>query len=119
MIQRIEIRDLEVTCIVGILPDERVNEQTIYLDVDIDYDFVSAAADDDIGQTVDYAEVSKLLADWIREKQTLLIERIAIECGDLILERWPKVPRVLITVKKPDAVAETRYVAVTAERIRE
>ena len=118
MIQRIEIRDLEVTCIVGILPDERVNEQTIYLDVDIDYDFASAAKDDDIDQTVDYAEVSKLLADWIREKQTLLIERIAIECGDLILARWTKVPRVLITVKKPDAVEETRYVAVTAERVR-
>jgi FolB domain-containing protein len=118
VIQRIHIRDLEVRCIVGILPDERVNEQNIYLDVDIDYDFSAAAAADDIAQTVDYAEVSKVLADWIRETQALLIERIAIEGGDLILERWPQVPRVQITVKKPDAVAETRHVAVTAERIR-
>ena len=35
----ISIVDLEITCIIGIHPDERVKEQTLLLDIYLDVDF--------------------------------------------------------------------------------
>ena len=54
MIGTTGVRDLEVTCIVGIYPHERVQEQSVFLDIEIDYDFGPAHASDAIEDVVDY-----------------------------------------------------------------
>lgn len=112
------VNDLRVTTIVGILPEERVNEQDIFVDVEMDHDFGAAAASENVETTVDYAEVSTVLTDWIRDEQFQLIETMAVRGCDLILERWPGISRARLTIKKPDAVAAARHTAVTFERMR-
>ena len=49
----ISIVDLEITCIIGILPDERVKEQTLLLDIYLDVDFGDSNIADDINGTID------------------------------------------------------------------
>ncbi|NRA94816.1 MAG: dihydroneopterin aldolase [Planctomycetes bacterium] len=115
----IKVADLRVTCIVGILPHERENEQDLLVDVELNHDFAAAAATEDVTTTVDYAEVSQVLTEWMREKQFQLIETMAVEGCDLILERWPGVTCVKLTIKKPDAVEAARHTAVSFEKERE
>jgi len=113
------VKDLRVRCIVGILPREREEEQEILVDVEMQHDFAAAAATEDVTTTVDYAEVSTVLTEWIQERRFQLIETMAVEGCDLILERWPGVAYVRLTIKKPDAVPAARYTAVTFDRARE
>lgn len=112
------IADLEVRCIVGILPRERVEPQPLFLDLEMDHDFGPAAATEDVTTTVDYAEVSRVLAEQIKARQYWLIETLAVEGCATLLARYPGLQRVKITVKKPQAVAETRHVGVVFEQRR-
>lgn len=112
----IRVDDLRVRCIVGILPHERENEQDILIDVEMDHDFLPAAESEDVTTTVDYAEVSSVLTDWIKEQKFQLIETMAVRGCDLILDRWPEVTRVKLTIKKPDAVEAARHTAVSFEK---
>lgn len=112
------IADLSIDCIVGILPHERVAEQPLWLDVELDLDFGPAAQSESVAFTVDYAAVSMALIDHIRHKQYQLVETLAVDCCQLILAAHPRVTRVKITVKKPAAVPAARYVGVVFEQRR-
>ena len=35
----ISLVDLEISCIIGIHPDERIQEQNLFLDINLDIDF--------------------------------------------------------------------------------
>lgn len=112
------IADLEVRCIVGILDRERVEPQPLYLDLEMDHDFGPAAETEDVSTTVNYAEVSQVLAELIQRRKYWLIETLAVEGCAMLLDKYPGLHRVKITVKKPEAVAETRYVGVVFEQRR-
>ena len=38
------LKNLQVDCIIGIYPHERAATQTVYLDIELDYDFAAPAA---------------------------------------------------------------------------
>lgn len=116
MIGTVSITDLKIHCIVGILPRERNEAQTIYLDVEMDHDFEMAAKTERVEHTVDYAEVSAGLTELATRAQFQLIETLAEQSAELIFERWRSVRRCKVTVKKPDAVPAARHTAVSVER---
>ena len=113
------IADLAVECIVGILPHERVTEQRLLLDVEMDLDFAAAARSESVASTIDYAAVSTALTDWIRRKKYQLVETLAVECCRELLATHRRLSRVRITVKKPAAVEAARFVGVVFEARRE
>ena len=116
MLGTVEIKDLKITCIVGIYEKERELLQNLFLDVEMDLDFGDAARTEDVEHTVDYAEVSDKLEAWVQEKKFQLIETLAEQGCLLIFENWPAVSRCKIRVKKPGAVPQASYAAVTVER---
>ena len=104
----IELDRLEIDCIVGILPFERVTEQKVFLDVSMEIDFGPAAASEDVANTVDYTVVSRELTELVRESRYQLIETMAVECAQLVLDRHQIIDRVSIAVHKPAAVPQAR-----------
>jgi len=116
MIGTIHIKDLKVDCIVGILPDERINEQRVSLDLELDCDFEEAARTQEVGHTVNYAEVCEVMTEWVRQRKFLLIEALAEEGCHLIFERWPSVKRCRLMIRKPSALKRASYAAVSVER---
>ena len=117
MLGTIAVADLEIRCIVGIHPHERVEPQTLFLDVEIDHDFARAADSGDTSHTVDYSEMSEALTLMVQEGRFHLMEALAERGCRLIFERWPSVTRCRITVKKPAALPAARYAAVRVERL--
>ena len=61
----IKIRGLEVTACHGVLDFEKVKPQKFIFDADMETDFYPAF-DDDIGSTVNYAEVCELVERILR-----------------------------------------------------
>lgn len=114
----IELERLEIDCIVGIHPFERVQEQKVFLDVLLDIDFAPAAASENVADTIDYTEVAAALADLVRTRRYQLIETMAVEGVELLLSRHPQVERAEIAVHKPAAVPQARDTVVRFGRSR-
>lgn len=118
MIGTIELEQIRIRCIVGIHDFERVQEQTIGIDVGMELDFADAAATEHIDSTVDYSGVARQLTDLVTERKYQLIETMAEEAASLVLARWTRVLRVAITIHKPAAVPEAQDTRVKVSRSR-
>lgn len=118
MLGTIELLDLHVRCIVGVLPYEREHEQDLYLDVALDLDLADAAGADDLAGTVDYTAVAALLADVAVTGRFQLLEALVEQGAARVLQAHPRVQRVRLAVKKPAAVPRARTTLVRVERSR-
>lgn len=119
MIGTVLIDRLELDCIIGIMPTERVHRQPLFIDVEMDCDFSAAAASEHISDAVDYAEISILLDKLIHDKAYQLVETLVSEACDLILQTAPKVLRVVVTARKPNAVGNADAVGARMEKRRQ
>ncbi len=115
MIGTIELEHLEIDCIVGILPFERVQEQKVFVDLAMDLDFHAAASSEDVSNTVDYTVISRQLSNLIQDRRFQLIETMAVECARLVLDHHLAVQRVSISIHKPAAVPQAKDTIVRFE----
>jgi dihydroneopterin aldolase len=95
---------LPVTCIVGILPHERIAEQEVFLDVRLRLDATRAVLDEEVEATVDYAALADDLEAFVKAGKFLLIETMAARCAQRILAEHRQVEHAEVTVHKPQAV---------------
>jgi len=112
------LQGLRVECIVGIHPHERETPQPVILDIELDYDFASAATVDAIGDAVDYTVVASQVTALAERREFQLIETMAEEAATMLLERFPQVGRVRIEIRKPAAVPAATCAFVRVERTR-
>ncbi len=121
MLDRISIKGLQLFAYHGVNPEEKRDGQHFYMDITMGADLGKACRDDDLSSTVNYAAVRKTVQRVFTEKSYDLIERAAQVCADAVLNEYPLVQWVEITLKKPEAPmsAVFDYVAVTIRRERE
>lgn len=118
MAERIYIRDLRVSCIIGINPRERVEPQDVVINICMACDLAAACASDAIGDTVNYKTLKDELVAFCSQSSFFLIERLA----DAIATRCladARVRQVTVCVDKPAALTGARSVAVEVERSRD
>ena len=92
-IDRIEVRGLVVTTVVGVLPHERTIAQPVQVDLDLHVDLRDAGRTDDLSDTADYGDVAERVAAVVRESKDTLLERLA-----------DRVAEMLVTIDRVDAV---------------
>jgi dihydroneopterin aldolase/2-amino-4-hydroxy-6-hydroxymethyldihydropteridine diphosphokinase len=90
---RIEVRGLVVTTVVGVLPHERTIAQPLRIDLDLHVDLRDAGRTDDLSDTADYGDVAERVAAIVRESKDTLLERLA-----------DRVAEVLVTIDRVEAV---------------
>jgi FolB domain-containing protein len=112
---QLEICGLEVSCIIGDLPDERINEQTLKIDVVLFLDLRPAARSDDLDDTIDYAELCDEIRSLLKRAECRMIERAA-DCVSFICLRDPRVVKVRVRIEKRETVEGLRAAAVMIER---
>ena len=83
-LDRILIKDLSVSGIIGINPDERINEQEILVSATLWADTRPAAASDDIADAANYRTITKALIAHIEQGKPMLVERLVQEGADVI-----------------------------------
>ena len=114
----ISIVDLEITCIIGILPNERVKEQTLLLDINLDVDIGDSTFADDINKTIDYTIIAEMATQLAITKKYNLIESLCKDLNNLFLENFKAIQQTRITVKKPNALAKAKYATFSMEKSR-
>ncbi len=95
----IRLKSIEVMCILGDLPEERVKEQRIIVDVSLELDLSLAAGTDELADTVDYALLVGNIREALEESQCRLLERAAEIVAGVCLED-PRVVRTTVAVRK-------------------
>ena len=114
----ISIIDLEITCIIGILPNERVKEQTLLLNINLDVDIGDSTFADDINETIDYTIIADMATQLAITKKYNLIESFCKDLNNLFLETFQAIQQTRITVKKTNALPKAKYAAYTMKKSR-
>ena len=109
------IRDLQVETIIGIYDWEREVRQTISIDLDMAADISKAACSDNIEDALNYKAVAKRLISFIEGSSCLLVERLAEEVAQIVVEEF-NVPWVKLRLSKPGALRGSRDVGLIIER---
>lgn len=118
MIGTTGLHNLRVDCIVGIYPHEREQVQTVFLDIELDYDFGTPSASDAIADAVDYDHVVASVTGLIQSRRFQLIETMAEETAAMLLAGLPQVAAVRLEIRKPEAVPSAANSFVRVERVR-
>jgi 7,8-dihydroneopterin aldolase/epimerase/oxygenase len=104
----------------GVHPEEQRLGQRLEVDLDCELDLTEAAARDTAGATVSYARLVEIVQELSAEKKFFLIEALADTIARTILDRYPQMERVTVTVRKPSAPipATLSHVGVRLTRAR-
>jgi 7,8-dihydroneopterin aldolase/epimerase/oxygenase len=103
----------------GVFPAEKERGQPFVVDLTCQLDLTRAAADDDLGQTIDYAGLASAVVADVERDPLDLIEALADRIARTCLQ-YPAVQQVEVTVHKPHAPLPVHVadVAVTLTRSR-
>jgi dihydroneopterin aldolase len=112
---RVFIENLTVETVIGIYDWEREIRQAVSLDLEMDFDILTAASSDAIEDTLDYKAVSKRLIHFIEQSQFQLVETLAERCASIVLDEFP-VHHLKLKLSKPGAVRGSSAVGVIIER---
>jgi FolB domain-containing protein len=112
---KIIIKDLRVTGIIGIYDFERITPQEMLINIVLYTDTRRAAITDDIADCVDYEKMSNLIKAHAQTSKRLTVEALSEDLALICLQN-PFVQRVNIRVEKTQAIAFTASVGVEIER---
>jgi FolB domain-containing protein len=115
VMDKVLIKGLRVTAIIGIHDYERTTPQELVIDITLFTDLHLAAETDDINHCVNYQTVAEKVKAHTEMSKRLTVEALAEDIARICLE-IPKVSRVIIRVEKTQAIAYTDAVGVEIER---
>ena len=72
------------------------------VDVSVGIDFEEAALHDDLTRTVDYEQVYEFVRTLVTENNFYLIEKLAYRIAQTVIDTYPDVEGVEVTVRKPN-----------------
>ena len=113
---KLELNGMDVACIIGERPDERVRTQ--HLSVDVSLEIPDTAAEtDDLADTVDYAALTERICAALTEAKCRMIERAAKVVAETCLAE-AKVAAVRVSVVKAGSVPHLESAEVVYEQGR-
>ena len=98
---RITISDLEVFAHHGVLKEENALGQKFLISAELFTDISEAAKGDDLTKSINYAEVCKTIASYLKENTYQLIETTADRLARHLLLTYDRIDHIKIEIKKP------------------
>ena len=110
--ETVHLDNLRLECIIGVHPAERERPQPLLLSLSFPLDFAKAAGTESLSDTVDYSAVAGSAREFIIKGRFHLLETLARNLGVHLCERFA-LSSIRMTLKKPNAVAESDGAAVS------
>ena len=117
LLDTVKIERLELDCIIGINPWERLTKQQITVDIEIDTDLTAAGKSDSIEDTINYRTIAKTVTTEVEKSDYGLVESIGAKIADICLKD-DRIFSVKVTVRKPGAVRKASAVGIVIRRNR-
>lgn len=109
----LEIQGLHVKTRIGICPWEQNVLQSLLVDISIPSDFT--ACNDNLANTIDYAQLCEQVTTYLELNRFQLIETVGQQLIELI-QREFKVSKLTLRISKPHAIKNASNVSVTFTR---
>lgn len=103
MQDKIIISRLMVYCNHGVYEEEKINGQNFYVSAEIILDTEKPGHSDDITDAVNYAEICVIITEFMQHNNFNLIEAVAENLAEFILEYSPLIKGVNLRIDKPEA----------------
>jgi FolB domain-containing protein len=123
-VDTIELRGLEIPCVVGVYPHERHMLQPLQLDVTMWLDTERAARKEGLSASIDYSAIAKQLSFLLSSCEFRMLETAAHALARYLLappalgERRAQIERVRIRLTKPAALGGMGVPSLEIERER-
>ncbi|MCX6154731.1 MAG: dihydroneopterin aldolase [Candidatus Kapabacteria bacterium] len=113
-ITRLSVKDAEYYAYHGVKPEEKKLGGKYQVDLDLYYDAKNAFVNDDVGDALNYEEALYCVSEVINGDSYDLIETIANEILNAILEKFTQLDKATVRVRKMGAPIQqvVRYVEV-------
>jgi dihydroneopterin aldolase len=98
---RIEIRELRLEAIIGILPEERHTPQPLIVDLEAEYAYEGE-------NFLDYARLCDLIRHTLLEEKFGLLEEALMALKERIFESYPEIERLFLRLGKPEILPDCR-----------
>jgi FolB domain-containing protein len=118
----IELRGLQVSCVVGVYPHERDEPQKLLVDVSMETSIEDDAVHERLRETLDYAAVAAQITFLLQSCRFRLVETAAHVLAKLLLaepapgERRAAVHALRLSLTKPEALERRAVPTLTIER---
>ncbi len=113
----LKIKNLRLKTVLGVYDWEQNFEREIVINLEIENNTVNDFAADNLEDTIDYAEISQKIKSFIINKKFKLIERMANEVINQIMED-KRIDRCKIEIDKVGAIDFIDSASVTIEKRR-
>lgn len=111
----IGFENLQIDCIIGVYPDERINEQAIFVSLKVKVDISICIDSDCAADTIDYVKLSQICIDTVKKNKFNLIETCASTVLTEIFHAFP-VTWGWIKIKKPKAIPQSDGATIEIEK---
>ncbi len=120
MADKIILKGLEIMGRHGCSEEERKHEQPFIVDAELYLDLERASKTDDLGDSIDYAQVLTDIKKIVGGTSRNLIETVAQDICDFLMRKYLLLDGVKIILRKPEPPVEEKFAgaAVEIERIR-
>lgn len=115
----IYLHNIKTSTIIGILPHEQVQPQSLIISLEMETDFSQAIESDDISHAINYAAVADCVCAFARDSAFGLLEVFAAALLEELFGQFSPAQAITITLQKPGAIAATREVGLKMRRSRE
>ena len=117
---RIELRGLHLSGIVGVLPHEQAQAQPLEIDLDISLDLAPAGRSDHLDDTVDYGALCAVTEEAVTTTRFHLLETLAERIATDLLAVDGRIDAVGVSVRKlrPPVAQQLHTSGVRVTRIR-
>jgi dihydroneopterin aldolase len=110
----IVIADLELSAVIGTLPEERLVPQRVLATIEVEANTAGPAAEDRLEEAVDYTALAERVRRCAVEGRFQLLETLAERAARAIQEEFA-VGGVRLEVRKPGAIRGAAWAAVRVE----
>ena len=114
------IKNLKIFAYHGVNKEEKINGQNFLIDAEISTDKLGGYEDDKLENVLNLSTLVKSISAEFNKKSYDLIEKAAESTAKYLIETFPQINEINLTVKKPEAPisADFEYVAVKISRKR-
>ncbi len=112
---KVYIKGLSIQTTIGFFQWEKEIKQTLVIDLAMGWNTASAAINDELAKTLDYADISVAIEHFANDNPVDLIETLAERLASYLMTQY-HIPWLKLSIGKPGAVHNAQTVGVEIER---
>ena len=109
------VKGLKVEAVIGVYEWERAITQPLLIDIALETDISRAAVSDDVSDALNYKEVCDDVSAWCQAIKAQLLEHLAGQITDKLLEKY-SCDKITLSIAKPTAIEQANAVGVQITR---